>query len=402
MPRTPYQKSIAQNQIYLSKEQEENLFSELISLRKELRELLLSQEETAWYISNTFEDLALENKSPAKLSRYFNSKKAGLNKELRELMTNNEHCLNQALDNKEYDRAIGILLACDFSDEYVLGTVVEGVVLDKEVREEVSKLQERIKGLEETAIRSALASAYEVGSKYKNLTFDLMVEDNMQEANIGLMEAVRLYDPSKGLRFITYAYIKCNHAVRDSLMEGSRQIRLPRNRLDAVFAVASGLKQTTGRVTVGRIKKETNKLLNKRGKPELSKEEVEESLGHLYDPAVRMDERLSDADAQDSRSHTIGDTIQDPNMNPEEKLDYNERFNHMEDMMSACGLEEIEKSVIKIRYMTGDGVVSYRETGDKIHRSGEVVRLIELSAINKLKKQAGSFRFLLNHTTREP
>ena len=86
-----------------------------------------------------------------------------------------------------------------------------------------------------------------VASQYRNL--GLPFDDLVQEGWLGLLEAIDLYDPARGLDFETYARFRARRAIRNALTEKSRMIRLPKqiverrraiDRTEARLAAAEG------------------------------------------------------------------------------------------------------------------------------------------------------------------
>lgn len=66
-----------------------------------------------------------------------------------------------------------------------------------------------------------------VAKQYQNQGLDLL--DLISEGNIGLLKAVDRFDPSSGLKFISYAVWWIKQSIMASLNENSRIIRIPAN-----------------------------------------------------------------------------------------------------------------------------------------------------------------------------
>jgi RNA polymerase primary sigma factor len=95
-------------------------------------------------------------------------------------------------------------------------------------RQEV-QLSRRTKAGDELArqrlIEKNLKLVVSVAKKYRG--YGMPFEDLIQEGNIGLMKAVKKYDPDRGFRFSTYAIWWIRQAIQRAVADKSRAIRVP-------------------------------------------------------------------------------------------------------------------------------------------------------------------------------
>ena len=90
----------------------------------------------------------------------------------------------------------------------------------KITKEEKTKLHEEL-------IVGNLRFVISVAKMYQNQGMDIM--DLISEGNIGLIKAAERFDPTSGLKFISYAVWWVRQSIMASLNENARTIRLPSN-----------------------------------------------------------------------------------------------------------------------------------------------------------------------------
>jgi RNA polymerase primary sigma factor len=78
----------------------------------------------------------------------------------------------------------------------------------------------------ETLARANMAFVVHVAKKFRDRGVPL--EDLVAEGSVGLMKAIRRFNPANGTRFTTYASFWIRKAIIDALLERPRVVHLPR------------------------------------------------------------------------------------------------------------------------------------------------------------------------------
>ena len=124
-------------------------------------------------------------------------------------------------------------------------TSKEGIALDKYLLDigriellnvdEEAELARKIKEGDEAAleklVRSNLRFVVSVAKQYQNQ--GLSLSDLINEGNVGLMKAAKRFDETKGFKFISYAVWWIRQSILQAIVEYSRMVRLPFNRITA-------------------------------------------------------------------------------------------------------------------------------------------------------------------------
>lgn len=105
--------------------------------------------------------------------------------------------------------------------------------------EEEADLARRIRNGDEAALermtQANLRFVVSVAKQYQNQ--GLSLSDLINEGNVGLMKAARRFDETKGFKFISYAVWWIRQSILQSIVEYSRMVRLPLNKVSSYSKV---------------------------------------------------------------------------------------------------------------------------------------------------------------------
>ena len=226
-------------------------------------------------------------------------------------------------------------------------------------------------------ITSNLRFVVKIAFEYK--TYGIKLLDLIQEGNIGLMMAIKKFNPYKGNRFISYAVWWIRAYIQNFIIKNWSLVKV-------------GTTQAQKKLfyKIGKVRKalEANQ----------EKEQRYESLARDMDVSkkdiIEMEQRMSardfslDSPLGDAHESTHLDLLQESSLNPEESFALEEEKNIRErEVLSAMKhLTGKEEYVIRNRIMS-DSLLTLQEIGTHLKLSRERVRQIESEALKKLKKE---------------
>lgn len=252
------------------------------------------------------------------------------------------------------------------------------------IEEEVA-LAQRIKEGDESAsdklIRANLRFVISVAKQYQNKGLSLV--DLVQEGNIGLIEAAKRYDESRGFKFISYAVWWIRQAIIKAISEQCRTIRVPMNQI----------------VYMNKINKTTEKFEqeNER-KPSL--EELEAKTGISVDKITLNMSSISktlslDTPFKDEEVGCLLDVM--PNKNSPDADDFVMEESISKEVESVLSnLSYREGDIIRMIFGLGMSPMTLEEIAARFGVGAERVRQIQHEALNKIReKYSDTLRGLL-------
>ncbi|MCF8365910.1 MAG: RNA polymerase sigma factor RpoD/SigA [Bacteroidales bacterium] len=222
-----------------------------------------------------------------------------------------------------------------------------------------------------TLINSNLRFVVSVAKKYQHQ--GLPLSDLINEANLGLIEAAKRFDETKGFKFITYAVWWIRQSIIRAIINYSRVIRLPANRFNSMNQI-SGVFNT--------LQQELNRDPNS---VEISNH-LDSKFSDTTEVLELMNNQISlDAPSDQSGETIISDHISDVHsLKPDGELE--EQSIKYEINRALKNLSHREAEVLKLLFGLESGQsMSLQSVGHHFSLSEERVRQIRSNALNKLR-----------------
>ena len=211
--------------------------------------------------------------------------------------------------------------------------------------------------------------------------YGLPVSELVSEGNIGLMQAVKKFDPEKGFKLATYAMWWIKASIQEYVLRSWSLVKIGTTTAQKrLFFNLKKLKNKLSAETTGDLHPkhvdEISKRLN------VNKEEVISMNRRLYGKEKSLNDPVKNEDGLQWQ-----DWLVDDNLDQELKLSQNqelqERRKLMNDSMSI--LNSREKEILTSRKLS-ENICTLDDLSKKYKISRERVRQIEAKAFEKLQK----------------
>jgi RNA polymerase sigma-32 factor len=231
-------------------------------------------------------------------------------------------------------------------------------------------------------VTSHLRLAAKIAMGYRG--YGLPQAEVISEANVGLMQAVKRFDPEKGFRLATYAMWWIRAAIQEYILRSWSLVKLGTTSAQKkLFFNLRKAKARIGALEDGDLRPE-------------NVARIAHDLGVTETEVISMNRRLSGGDA--SLNATVGsdddgstqwqDWLEDESANQAadyaEKDEYTQRIAMMEEAMDV--LNERERDILTQRRLQ-DSPVTLEDLSGVYNVSRERIRQIEVRAFEKLQKR---------------
>jgi len=230
-------------------------------------------------------------------------------------------------------------------------------------------------GAAERLVTSNLRFVVKIAWEYRNYGCKLL--DLIQEGNIGLMMAVKKFDPERGIRLISYAVWWIRAYIQSFIIRTWSLVKIGTTQAQKkLFFKLNQTREALKRLTGGGDSREIAAELDVRP------EDVDEMALRLHRRDASLDVELVEGD-----DYTLMDTLADERQNQEELL-----AEHEEDELRRRAIRQAleqlkprEREIVSDRLLRDDPL-TLQELADRYGISRERVRQIEQNALRKLKE----------------
>lgn len=231
-------------------------------------------------------------------------------------------------------------------------------IFEQLIKNELPKKE--LEDMKQELVVGNLRFVVSVAKSYQNQGLDLL--DIISEGNIGLLKAIERFDPTSGVKFISYAVWWVKQSIMAALNEYARTIRIPSNLVQEA----------------------------QKAKKEIADEESyyikysDEPTGSSLPYCVGLYDEINEEGDQ------LIDIIRNPNEeNPENILNTKEEIRKRVNRVLSV-LDEREKIIIE-KYFGLNGIESNLEDlGEEFNCTKERIRQLKDKAIKKLRNESYS------------
>jgi len=227
-------------------------------------------------------------------------------------------------------------------------------------------------------VRANLRLVVKIAAQYQGSPGEgrIALSDLVQEGNLGLLTAIERFDPTRGVRFCTYAAWWIRHRVSRACHNHGKPVRIPTH----IAQTASKVKRARRALESERRATDLDAIARRAG---VSAQRAKAALDATR-TGLSMEMPVSDDGAR-----TLRDTIVDELRAVDDDLSDRQRLEALTGALAK--LRPLELDILRQRFaFDADEPVTLRELGLKHKLSRERVRQLQNAALRRLRDELAS------------
>lgn len=212
------------------------------------------------------------------------------------------------------------------------------------------------------------------------LGYGLPHGDLIQEGNIGLMKAVKRFDPARGVRLVSFAMHWIKAEIHEYILKNWRLVKVATTKAQRklFFNLRSLKNDYEGVDTLSGT--QANEVAAKLG---VKSEEVVEMETRLTGRDMALEGHPDEGDEAFAPIDYLADSRYEPT-----KVIESQDYARLQDeglQRALSGLDDRSRRIVEARWLTDDQGVTLHELADEFGVSAERIRQIEVKALQKMK-----------------
>ena len=211
------------------------------------------------------------------------------------------------------------------------------------------------------------------------LGYGLPQADLIQEGNIGLMKAVKRFDPDRGVRLVSFALHWIRAEIHEYVLKNWRLVKVATTKAQRkLFFNLRSLKQSLDTLSLTEadaVAKELN----------VSRKDVLEMETRLSGRDISIDPTIEDGE----ESYSPVAYLASPDENPAQVLEREQTERHLHTGLFKAleNLDARSRRIIEARWLTEDASSTLHDLAAEYGVSAERIRQIEARALQKMREQ---------------
>ncbi|HEX5092563.1 MAG TPA: RNA polymerase sigma factor RpoH [Burkholderiales bacterium] len=208
------------------------------------------------------------------------------------------------------------------------------------------------------------------------LGYGLPHADLIQEGSIGLMKAVKRFDPERGVRLVSFAIHWIRAEIHEYILRNWRLVKVATTKAQRkLFFNLRSLKKGFAPLSSADVKR------------------IADALNVRPEDVVEMETRLGGRDVafeadDDDETYSPAQYLADPSAEPSEQLEAEEeeRVRHAGVARALAALDPRSRRIVEARWLREEDSATLHELADEFGVSAERIRQIEAKAMQKMRK----------------